>query len=451
MRTRPRPTTTQPNVRNESFWLESLAESESVQPLRRAMCCDVAVVGGGFTGLSTAYHARQLLPGADVRVVEAGRCGFGASGRSAGFVSPLFGLNKDMTALRFGREKAIAAHRYMNDAVDFVDKLVTKHQLECDYERSGSLLIATTPAQERRITAALRLVEDWGLDGFEHRSSKELANEFHSARFRLGLFNRRSALVNPARLAQGMLAMARDAGVVVHEQSPVTTMEEVAAGFVLHTAEGTLRAKRLVLATNAFSHAFPALASKQAPVLSQIVLTEPLAPTTLRSIGWGSRSGFEDARTLQHYIRLTADNRILIGGGDTMAARRGDLCNAFDHKVFTHLEQHLLELFPQLSGVSFTHRWGGPVSLAVDMAPIIGILGRHKRAVFALGLNGHGVSMAPYNGLCLAELLAGQRTRRTEMFFVGRRALPWPPHIIRSPMLHVARHLMKLDDRLRWD
>lgn len=451
MRSKLHTANTQSEGRNESFWLESLVDDRPVQPLRGGTRCDIAVVGGGFTGLSTAYHARQLFPGADVRIVESGRCGFGASGRSAGFVSPLFGVNKEMTALRFGREKAIAAQRYMNDAVDFVDHLATKHQLACDYERSGSLLIATTPAQERRVKAALRLVEHWGLDGFESRSAQELANEFHSPRFRLGLFNRRSALVNPARLAHGMLEMARDAGVVVHEQSAVTKMEEVDTGFVLSTAEGTLHAERLVLATNAFSHAFPALASKQAPVLSQIVLTEPLAPAVMKSIGWDSRSGFEDARSLQHYTRLTADNRILIGGGDITGARRSDLCNAFNHKVFAHLEHHLLDLFPQLSGVTFTHRWGGPVSLAADMAPIIGPLGRHKRAVFALGLNGHGVSMAPYNGLCLAELLAGLETKRTEMFFVGRRALPWPPCVIRSPILHAVRHLMKLDDRLRWD
>jgi glycine/D-amino acid oxidase-like deaminating enzyme len=159
----------------------------------------------------------------------------------------------------------------------------------------------------------------------------------------------------------------------------------------------------------------------------------------------------EDARSQLHYYRLTADNRILMGGGNIGPILGRKLDYDSNKKVFAHLEQHVINVFPQLSGLRFTHHWGGPVSIAIDTVPVIGYSGRKKRALFSLGLMGHGVSMAPYNGLCYAELLADQKSERTEMFFVGRRTIPWPPHAIRFPLLHCVRGLLKLEDRVLWD
>ncbi len=437
-------------VRQRSFWIDSLPESQAIHPLRGSSRCDIAIIGGGFTGLSTAYHVRKLLPGADVCVIEADVCGFGSSGRCGGFSSTLFGMNKELTALRFGRDRAIDAHHYMEDAVDFVDQLVAEHAIDCDYERTGSMLVATTPAQARRVADQLRIAEHWGLDGIEGRDEEQLADEFHTRRYRTALFDRRSALLNPARFTRGLLDLARGSGAAIHEMSPVTGVDERSTGFEIRTLEGNVHADRVVFATNAYSALFGGLAAKQTPILNHIVLTAPLTRAQLESVGWRSRCGVEDARNMLHYYRLTVDNRILIGGGDVTPVYGQQLHEHHDDNVFLHLERHLLELFPQLEGVVFTHRWSGPVSIAVDMAPIIGTLGRHKKALFAAGLTGHGVSMAPYNGLCLAELLAGRESKRTEAFFVGRRALPWPPQAIRFPIMKAVRNVMRLDDRLRW-
>ena len=443
----------EPIDRSGVFWLETLPDAEPSPPLRGSSRCDIAIVGGGLTGLSTAYHARQLLGGADVRVLEATECARGASGRSAGFSTSLFGLTKSFTAMRFGHQRAIEAHRYMEDAVEFIGHLVGEHGIDCDYERTGTLHVATTPAQVRRIDAELRAAQKWGLEGIEDWGEQRLATEFPASRFQRGVFDRRNALLNPARLTRGLLEMAQAAGAVIHERSPVLAVDEGATGFHLRTAEGELRAERVVFATNAYSGVFRRLDAKQTPVLSHVVVTEPLSHRMRASLGWRSRCGLEDARNLMHYVRWTADNRILIGGGDVgplygrrAAGARGHTSQA----VLARLERTLLELFPQLEGVRVTHGWSGPVSIAADMAPIISKLGRHGRALFAGGLMGHGVSMAPYNGLCLAELLAGRSSRRTEAFFVDRRALPWPPHVVRFPVLHAARAFMKLEDRLRW-
>ncbi len=435
---------------SHSFWLEYMPENPAEEPLRGTNRCDVAIIGGGFTGLSAAYHTRKLLPGADVRVLEANKCGFGSSGLNAGFSSTLFGMGKALTESKYGKKQAIAAHHYMEDAVDYVNQIVCEHALECDYEQSGSLMVATTQAQVQRVENELRITDRWDLKGFEAWDEARLSDEFQTQLYRHGLFQSRSAMLNPADLAHGLKRIAKEAGAIIHEMSPVASVEEESAGFRIRTPNGELQADRLVFATNAYSILFPRLAAKQTPIFQHIVVSEPLTDAQLESIGWKSRCGLSDARSLMHYYRLTADNRILIGGGNISPVRGRHLNYDGNKKVFAHLEQHVIDIYPQLKGLTFTHRWSGLVSITADLTPVIGFLDSKKRAVFSLGLMGHGVSMAPYNGFCLAELLAGQKSKRTEMFFVGRRTMGWMPNVLRFPIVHGVRALLKLEDRFRW-
>jgi glycine/D-amino acid oxidase-like deaminating enzyme len=437
------------DYRSRSFWMETLPNLPVNEPVQGSQRCDIAIIGGGFTGLSAAYHAQKLLPGARIRVIEANRCGFGSSGRNAGFSTTLFGMAKSITAMRFGKENAIAAHHYMEDAVDYVAKIIKEHTIDCDYEKSGSMLVATTPAQVKRIENELQIAEQWGLEGIESRNKAQLAEEFGSGNYYKGMFDNRSGLLNPARFIRGLMRIAEETGVVVHEMSPVTSIKEVPGGFQIHTPEGELHADKMVFATNAYSTLFPNLSAKQTPTFTYIILSEPLTDNQLASIGWQSRCGLEDARSLIHYYRLTADNRILMGGGDINPIYNRNFNHDSNKKVFAKLENQVNNIFPQLKGLKFTHHWGGAVSLTTDMAPAIGFIGKNKRAIYSLGLMGHGVSMAPYNGLCIAELLANKKSKRTEMFFVGRRIIPWPTHLIRYPILRGVSELLKLEDRLR--
>jgi glycine/D-amino acid oxidase-like deaminating enzyme len=209
-----------------------------------------------------------------------------------------------------------------------------------------------------------------------------------------------------------------------------------------------VRSGFVVFAANAYSILFPELKNRQYPVFTHIVLTEPLSEERMQAIGWRCRAGVEDARDLIHYYRLTRDNRIVMGGGDISIGCGADFDKDLNPGVFHHLKDHLLQIFPQLSGIRFTHEWGGPVSVTADMAPAIGWLGQDKRAVFALGCIGHGVSLTTYNGLTIAELICGHRTERTEMFFVGRKTIPWPPEPITYAGAHAIRAFMRLEDRL---
>lgn len=192
----------------------------------------------------------------------------------------------------------------------------------------------------------------------------------------------------------------------------------------------------------------PRLKPLQRPIFTYIVMSEPLTDAQMDSIGWQCRAGVEDARDLIHYYRLTKDNRIVMGGGDVAFTYGNDLDIDLNHRIFTELERHVTEVFPQLRGLRFTHRWGGPVSVTVDMAPAIGYLGNDQTAIFSLGCIGHGVSLTTYNGRTIAEMITGQTSSRTDMFFVGRKTIPWPGDLVTYGAAHAIRGFMRLEDRL---
>ncbi len=438
------------DYRSKSWWLETLPETITPTPsLQGNQTADVTIIGGGYTGLSAGYHLKRLNPNLEVRLIESEVCGYGASGRNGGFSMTLFGLTKGITQFRFDDQKARAAHLYMEQAVDYLHEVITGNRIACDYERSGYLLVGTSPAQVKRIEHDFHIMERWGLGGVQRWGRSQLLAEFNTDKYQLGWFEPRCGILNPARLARGLKQLAEDQGVRIYEQSPVVRFgRDGSGGFVVETEQGRIQSDRLVLATNAYSVLFPELRRLQYPAFTHIVLSEPLSPRQYASIGWQGRMGIEDARDLIHYYRLTADHRIAMGGGDVSIGYRTDLSKDLNVKIFDHLEKHVVEVFPQLKGLRFTHRWGGPVSVTLDMAPVIGYLGEDKKAIFAMGCIGHGVSMTTLNGRTIAELITGQQTERTEMFFVGRKVIPWPPGLLTYGLVHAVRGFMKLEDAL---
>lgn len=439
-----------PDYQSKSWWLESLPETITPNPkLTGKDTADVVVIGGGYTGLSVGYHLRQMNPGIDVRVIESDVCGYGASGRNGGFSMTLFGLTKGITKFRFNDEKARAAHGYMESAVDYLHDVITQNNIDCDYERSGYLLVGTSPAQVRRVEHDFKIIERWGSTGIERWDRTRLAEEFQTDFYKLGWFEPRCGIIQPAKLARGMKELAESQGVVIYENSPVTDFfNHGSAGYRVKTENGEIQSEYLVFATNAYSILFPQLKPIQRPIFTYIVMSEPLTDAQMASIGWQCRAGVEDARDLIHYYRLTKDNRIVMGGGDVAFTYGNDLRIDLNNKIFAHLERHVTEIFPQLKGLRFTHRWGGPVSVTVDMAPVIGYLGEDQKAIFSLGCIGHGVSLTTYNGLTIAEMITGRETERTDMFFVGRKTLPWPPDLITYGAAHAIRGFMKLEDKI---
>jgi glycine/D-amino acid oxidase-like deaminating enzyme len=413
----------------KSYWLNSYGPYTPNPPVTGDVTVDVAIIGGGFTGLSTAYFLRKAEPGMQVAVLEAEVIGFGASGRNGGFAMTLFGLEPAVTAMLFGKQRTIDAHHYCERAVDLVRDLILEHDMQSDFEYSGFLRLATTEGYVRRIHHDLELLTSLGATGLEWIDRDKARAEVNSPLVLGAWSEARCGILNPAKQVRELKRVAQAAGAVVYEYSPVSEVQR-GARFVLQTPQGTVTADRILFATNAYSHLIPEIWDKQVPAFTHMVITEPLTSAQLDSIGWKNRQGLEDARNLVHYLRLTVDNRLAIGGSDVSLAFGSDMQRDMNEKTFNQLESNTIRLFPALENVKFTHRWGGPVSVTLQMAPAIGMVG-DQRAWYSLGCVGHGVAPTHLNGQTLADLLLERQTDLTSIWFVNRNPIAWPPEPLR--------------------
>lgn len=436
------------NQREEekSFWLKTYGPYQPDPALKGEVKADVAVIGGGFTGLSTAHNLLLDEPSLRVLVLEGEVVGYGASGRNGGFSMTLFGLEPAVTKALFGKERTVEAHRYMERAVDYVQALVREYGMQSDYEHPGFLRVATTAGFVKRIQHDMQILMQMGIGGLEWWEADKVRQEVDLPLILGAWWEPRCGLLNPAKHVRELKRIAKEGGAAIYERTPVVSIEK-GNPFILQTPQGRVLADRVVFATNAWSHLFPQLRRKQVPVFTHMVITEPLSQRQLSGIGWRNRQGIEDARNFVHYFRLTADNRLAMGGSDVSLAFGVDMECDLNERVFEDLERDVLRLFPTLKGIRFEDHWGGPVSVPIDMAPAIGFIG-DRRAVYSLGCVGHGVSMAHLNGRTIADLLLEKETELTQVWFVGRRTLPWPPEPLRFVASHAIRGYMRIEDAI---
>ncbi len=428
----------------KSFWLDSQAYMPG-KSLTESIEVDVAIVGGGFTGLSSAYHLKKIEPDIKVALLESEVIGYGASGRNGGFNMTLFGLTMSITALRFGKNCTKEAHHYMEKAVDLLQDLVCDLKIDCDYEHPGFLRVATSEKYKNRILHEVELAHTLGITGIEWIDKEKVQDEVQSPSYLGAWWEPRCGLVNPAKLAWGWKDVITGCGVDVFENTPVLKITRQGRKILLETPQGSVLADKVILATNAYSHLISQTKRKQVPVWTYIVLTEPLKGKHFSEIGWQNRQGIEDARNLVHYYRLTADNRLLMGGRDISLSYGDDMNCDYNEETFSVLEDDVREIFPSLQDIKFTHRWGGPVSITVDMAPAMGYIGNNQM-VYSLGCLGHGVSMTHLNGKTAADLVLERKSDLTDVFFVNRRTLPWPPEPIRNIASKAILGYMRLED-----
>lgn len=434
---------------HKSFWLG--ADPYQPRPaLEGDLDVDVAIVGAGFTGLSTAYHLNQTDPGLRVAVLESGVVGFGASGRNAGFSMTKIGMMHSFTATRFGKAKAKEAHLYADRAVTLLHGLVQELNLDCDYEHTGFLWVATSPKYSTRLLKEIALVHRLGITGVNLIDHADLIDRVNSPLYTgPAWWEPNTGILNPAKLSRAWGAVLDDAGVPVYEHTPVTSLEPGPMRQTLRTPGGTVRANKVVLATNAWSHEFAPLAHKQVPVWTYIVLTEPLSDTELDSIGWRGREGVEDFRDLVHYYRLTADNRLLIGGRDVGLGNGKSMDFDDSPATWEALRHDVRLMFPGLRHVRFSHAWGGPVSATLDMFPAIGYAGS-PNIVYSMGCVGHGVSTTHLNGQTIRDLVLERNTDLTDVFFVNRRVVPFPPGALGHRVAEGIAGVLRWEDR-RYD
>lgn len=434
-----------------SFWQETVPIVPG-PPLEGATECDVAIVGGGYTGLSTADELKRRAPQLDVVLLEHSVVGHGASGRNGGFAMPLVGWDLTYLVHKLGRERARRLAAAMYETITHLRRLVDEQQIACDLEASGYLLLATCRRRQRQLEHEAQLAAELG---FDHRwiPRAELDGYIRSAAFLGGVFDPHPLIVNPAKLARGRKQHIEAAGVRIYEQTPLLELTADAPERVsLRTPGGEVRARAVVMATNGYSESLGLWRPHVVPVHTYIVLTEPLSDAQLEAVGWRERrASLETARNLIHYFRLTADQRIAFGGEDANLYWRGRYRDV-DASLCARLEARFRQYFPPLADVRFTHRWGGVLGVTFDMLPLCGPLGR-ENVFFAGAYCGHGVALGNYAGLLLApQVLArlglpeGEPIAPVWQELIGRR----PPRLPREPLrfagLQVYRRMLRLAD-----
>lgn len=427
-----------------SLWLAEYGAYREEPALEGEITVDVAIIGGGFTGLATAHTLRKEQPALRVAVLEHEVAGYGASGRNGSFAMTVVGLGFSVTAMLKGKQFVKDAHAYMERAVDGLEELIRENQLDCDYIRPGFLRMATTPAYVKRIRHEVELVQSLGIRGIEWLERDAARAKVNSEVYLGAMWEPRLGLVNPAKLVREEKRLALARGALVYERTPVVEIRR-GGRFTLKTPRGSVRAEKLVFAANAYSHLIPELRRKQVPAWTYMIATEPLSGRHFAELRWQERNGVEDARNLIHYYRITPDNRLAMGGGPVGLAYGGEMAQDSSGDAWRHLEEHTRTLFPVLRDVKVTHRWGGPFSVTLDLTPALGYLG-DRRAVYSLGCIGHGVSMTHQNAKTLTDLLLERESQNTACPFVNRRVIPWPPEPLRSAIAHGLRGYLRAED-----
>jgi glycine/D-amino acid oxidase-like deaminating enzyme len=423
----------------KSFWLDTLPERAEHPPLDGPLDADLCIVGGGYTGLWAALYAKQLDPGREVVLLEATRCGAGASGRNGGFVQSSLTHGTSNGLARFPDEIA-RLERLGQDNFDALAEDVRDLGIDAELEQTGDLVVALEPRETTDLADEAELMRRFGyevelLDGEQVRAS------ITSEKFISGMWTRTgSALVNPARLADGLRAAAARAGVRIHERSPVRDLNKAVI-----TDAGVVNARRVLLATSAYPPLVPAIRRYVAPVYDYVLVTEPIPQD---AIGWRERQGLSDMGNQFHYSRLTADNRILWGGYDAVYRYGGPVGPQFDDDAptFARLSQHFFTVFPQLDGVRFTHRWGGAIDTCSRFSVFFGrALG--GRVVYALGYTGLGVAASRFGARVALDLLDGRASEATGLAMVRRRPIPFPPEPLRTAVIQLTRNRLAAADR----
>lgn len=407
-----------------SPWVEPPATL--APPCAGDLKADVVIVGGGYTGLSTALALRER--GADVALLEQEFCGFGASGRNAGHLTPTIGKDAPTLALMFGKEKAGALMRFADRAVKYAEQAITRHGIDCEYIPGANIIAGVHPKQEPALRkaveagAALGAQLTW-LDGAEMRR-RQLPPAFT-----FGVLEGCGGHLHPGKYVLGLRAAALKAGVRIHERSPVTAIEE-GPQVVVRTAQGSVTANTLVIATNAFTPVtLKRFGNRVCPVRVSLFRTAPLTPEQRARVGWPGREGVYTAHEILESYRIGADGRIIGGSKVVNYAYGGALPPAEQPAAFATLERAFRDRFPMLDDVPIENFWGGWIGMTLDFLPLCGATGRHGNIHYGLAYNGHGIAQASYMGRLLADRVSGAANEDAAL--LQRRGIPVPPEPLR--------------------
>ncbi len=424
-----------------SFWFSTGDPGPRRPPALGRQRVDVAVVGGGFTGLWSAITLLEADPGLRVAVLEAEQVAFGASGRNGGFCAASLTHGLANGLLHFPDEIEVLEAEGRRNLAELV-AFVRSEGIDAELEETGTLDVATEPHQVDDLLAFAEVAarHDHPV-AFLDRAAIQAS--VHSPRFLAALRGGPdlSVLVNPAKLAWGLAGAVERRGGTIFESSRVTGLRRRAWGVEVQVAGGGIvEAAHVLVGTSAYSRWLRRLIPVFVPVYDYVLMTQPLTPAQMGSIGWRGREGLGDAGNQFHYFRLSADDRVLWGGYDAIYHRGNQVLPGYDRRpaTFETLERHFAETFPQLDGVRFTHRWGGAIDTTTRFHVTFGeALG--GRVHYALGYTGLGVGSARWAAGILRDRILVPDSARLRLRFVRSRPFPIPPEPVRSPAVEVMR------------
>jgi glycine/D-amino acid oxidase-like deaminating enzyme len=433
------------SYRSISFWFDSLgAEPEPRPPLPGDLEVDVAIVGGGFTGLWTAYYLMCAEPSRRVAVIERETAGFGASGRNGGHcVALLHGIE---TFIESDPQGAAALREAIKATVDEVGAVCRDEGIEAEFHKGGGINLATNARQAERLREDLEFERElgWTEEDVYWLEPEEVAARIRTASNFGATFNANTAALNPAKLARGVADVAERLGASIYEQ---TTALEVEPGRV-RTSHGSVRAPRIVMALDAHATLLPGRRRDVMPIYEHMIATEPLSDRVWQEIGLAERGLFGDCSRLFTYAQRTVDNRIAIGGRD-FGYRFGSAIDARFEKsprVERMLVDALRKMFPQLGEFAVTHRWGGVLGIPRDFTSAISI-DETTGIAGVESYTGEGVCPSNLAGRTLCDLALGRKTPLVELPWVGHRSPQWEREPLRWLGNTAARALLRSTDR----
>ncbi len=420
-----------------SLWFDSLLEPVVPRPaLDHDLEVDVAVVGGGYTGLWTAYYLHDADPSLSVAILEREICGYGASGRNGGWCSGKLAATWSRIANSSGLDATTRLRKAMETTVDEVRVVAAREGIECAFAKGGTIDVARNEVQFARASAEVDEAraagvgeEDFALLG--EKAARAILDASHAVG---ATYTPHCASLHPARLVRGLAKAVERQGARIFEK---TKVDEIFP-HVLHCGRCTVRAKTVVRATEGYTSTLPGAARAIIPIYSLMLATEPLPESAWEEIGLAHRETFSDYRHLFIYGQRTSDGRLAFGGRGAPYHYGSRIASSYDRDDDVHeaLRRSIVDLFPQLDGVAITHRWGGPIGVPRDWYPSVAFDATSGLAS-AGGYVGYGVAASNLAGRTLADLISGRDSELTHFPWVNHRSRRWEP----EPMRYIGVNL----------
>lgn len=432
--------------RPKVYWTDDPAAPERAEPLVGDTEADLVVVGAGFSGLWAAILAVTESPGRSVVIVEADTAGFGASSRNGGFLeaSLTHGIGNGILhwPKEFDRLERLGDENF-RAIVDFIND----NDLDVGLEETGVIGVATEPwhVEEINKTQAMHRRFAQSAEFLDRSTVRERVN---SPTYLAGLYvPDKTAIINPAQLAWGLRRVVEDLGVVLYDDSRVIRVEESDDRLVVTTPRGSVRASKVVVATNAYRSPVPKMRRFIVPVYDYVLMTAPLTVKQMATLGWEGREGLSDVSSQFHYYRLTTDNRILWGGYDAIYRFNSAVGERYDQAGRTHqiLAEHFFETFPQLEDLTFTHRWGGPIATTSQFSATWGT-SHGGDLSWVGGYTGLGVGATRFGARVALDLVDGATSELTELKMVREQPKAFPPEPFRYAGIQMTRRAIARSD-----